>query len=229
MDLSDATPRWVSIQFESSPSDDPGRLDGVYTRRFTAWLEPDGAGLLVVRVDGEVLEQTAFRGRNPVPGSFSDYVWVFDPTTGSVLSASFNGRVLHEVSMGFGSTWIEAEVAASMSTQREGGYYGPTRVWGNSLHRYCEAHQRRACTQVAPRGYDRTRGYVNAVGPLQISASLVSFETFSALGEARFSELRAGGPGITDVPAAAARSQITGLAKTQVSAVADVSAPPPGL
>ena len=91
MRLDDPTPRWIVVQFEDSPSERPELLDRVYTRPFAAWLEPGAAGNVTVRLPSEVLEQTLFLENDPVPGSFTDYVWVFDRDSGNVLSTSFSG------------------------------------------------------------------------------------------------------------------------------------------
>lgn len=188
MRLADATPRWVVVQFEDSPSSHPDRLDRVYTKPFAAWLETDARGRIVVRVDGEVLEKNLFHDNDPVPGSFSDYVWVFDPDSGDV-SASFSGTFAYAIDWGFTSTEIRARVQASMDTRRAGGFRGPEPVWGRALHVWCVEPGREGCREVPGARYDAARGYVNAVGYLAIDSPVTQFVTYSAVGEARFSEL----------------------------------------
>ncbi len=196
MQLDDATPRWVVVQFEDSPNEHPEWLDRVYTRPFAAWLETDARGRIVVRVDGAVLEKSLFSERDPVAGSFSDYVWIFDPETGAVESASFSGVFAYEVGWGFATTEVHARVRADMRTTRDGGFRGPEPVWGQRLLVWCgedvsPSDADTACTRVPSVGYDDARGYVNATGFLAIDSPIAQFVTYSAVGEARFSELPA--------------------------------------
>jgi hypothetical protein len=189
MRIEDPTPRAVLVEFEVSSSDHPHLLDRHYTVPFPAWLENDSAGNTVVRIPGHILERSLFSTRNPVAGSFSEYVWVFDPDTGEVLSAGFSGTLRHTLDLGLVSTDIEAHVAAKMTTAEAGGFTVPNLFWGRRLRRFCTDAGSDGCTLVEPTRYDRDRGYVNAVGSLEIDSSFTSFSTFSALGEARFSEV----------------------------------------
>ncbi len=189
MRLDDPNPRWVVVQFENSPSDRPDLLDGVWTRPFVAWLEPDKRGHLTVRVDGDVLEKNLFRENDPVAGSFSDFLWVFDRESGDVVSAEFSGAFSYTINWGFLKREIEAKVEARMATTRPGGFRPARRVFGRDLIGYCQDVQSHRCQAVPPRRYDARRGYVNAVGVLSIDSPVKRFETFSAVGEARFSEI----------------------------------------
>ena len=189
MRLGDASPRRVHVQFEVSASDRPELLDVTYSEPIEGRLESGSDGTIRVRVDGALLERGLLRDRNPVPGSFSDYLWVFDARTGEVLSASFAGTLIHPLRWGFGTTEVEARVEARMTTTQLGGFRSPTFVWGRRLQAFCSEPDDARCTLVSARGYEADRGYVNAVGFLKIDARFVSFSTFSALGEARFSEL----------------------------------------
>ena len=189
MRLDDSTPRWVSVKFETSASDHPELLDRRYGPPYRAWLEPAADGTIRVRIDGGVLEQSLFRDRNPVPGSFSDYIWSFEPRTGDVLSASFSGRVTHALSWGLGTIDVEARVEARMTTMQPGGFRPARPVWGSRLHGFCDDLSASGCTLVSPRRLDRSSGYVNAPGFLRIDSRFLDFSTFSALGEAQFSEL----------------------------------------
>ena len=110
MRLGDASPRRVHVEFEVSPSDRPELLDAAYSEPFDGWVEPGDDGTIHVRVAGAQLERGLLRDRNPVPGSFSDYLWVFDTRTGEVLSASFSGTLVHLLRWGFGTTEIEVRV-----------------------------------------------------------------------------------------------------------------------
>ena len=121
MRLGDPTPRWVFIQFENSPRDRPDLLDGRYTEPFSAWLEPDDLGRVTVRVSGAVLEESLFRENDPVAGSFSDFLWVFDERSGDVLSAEFSGVFAYEIDWGFLSSRVKARVQARMATTPPGG------------------------------------------------------------------------------------------------------------
>jgi hypothetical protein len=221
MRLADPTPRWIVVQFEDSPSERPELLDRVYTRPFAAWLEPDAAGNITVRLDSDVLEQTLFLENDPVPGSFSDYVWVFDRTSGDVLSASFTGAFAYVFDWGLARTEVHAQVSARMGTTTAAGFEPLKRVWGRSLYPYCDDVHASGCTAVPPRAYDE-RGYVNAVGYLAIDSPLTQFATYSAVGEARFSEISSDVPGTPPVAAAAAD---TSRAMTPISQLS----PGPGL
>jgi len=194
MRLDDPTPRSVFIQFENSPRDRPDLLDGRYTEPFAAWLEPDDQGRVTVRLRGAVLEESLFRENDPVAGSFSDFLWVFDEQSGDVLSAEFSGVFSYEIDWGFWSSRVKARVQARMATTRPGGFRPAKRILDRLLIGYCEDVDRGGCQAVEPQAYDASRGYVNAVGYLAIDSSFKSFDTFSALGEARFSEVPAAVP-----------------------------------
>lgn len=189
MQLADATPRWVMVQFEDSPNDRPEALDRVYTKPFAAWLQPDSQGRITVRVDAEVLEKSLFFEHDPVPGSFSDYLWVFDPRSGEVLEAVFDGAFHYAIDWGIATTRIEAQVEARMQTTTAGGFRGPEPIWGRPLHLWCVEPGEAGCRSVERSLYDAERGYVNAIGYLAIDSPVTRFMTFSAVGEARFSEL----------------------------------------
>ena len=189
MRLDDPTPRWVIVQFENSPSERPDLLDHVYTKPFAAWLETNELGQTTVRVSGNVLEQNLFRERDPVPGSFTDFVWVFDKESGDVLLASFSGTFSYAFDWGFATTEFHAHVRAEMRTTRAGGFRRARPVWGHRLYPWCDDVESRRCTAVPTSPYDGGRGYVNAVGFLAIDSPVTQFATFSAVGEARFSEV----------------------------------------
>jgi hypothetical protein len=220
MRLGDGTPRWVVVQFENSPSGQPGALDEVYTRPFAAWLEADPQGRIVVRVGAEVLEDDIFVANHPVPGSFSDYVWVFDPQTGEVVSATFSGVFTYAIDWGFATTEIHAHVTAVMGTARQGGFLNPRSVWGRTLNPYCDDVESSRCTRVESSSYDRERGYVNAVGYITIDSPISQMATYSPLGEARFSELSSGIPATPPVAAVPAGSPVPGASRVISRAVA---------
>ena len=227
MRLADPTPRWVVVQFEDSPSERPDLLDRVYTKPFAGWLERNEQGQVVVRVGGDVLEQNLFRENNPVPGSFSDYVWVFDPDTGEVLSASFSGTFAYVIDWGFTTSQIRARVRARMETTGTGGYRGAENLWGRALYPFCEDVGSARCTAVPARPYDGERGYVNAVGYLAIDSPLTQFSTYSAVGEARFSEIDSSlhvNPPVRDVTVSATVVGVPVSAETEARSVS--SGPP---
>ena len=224
MRIGDPAPRRVLVRFEVSPSERPDLLDRAYSVPFVASLEPAPVrGRVVVRISGDVLERSLFRDRRPLPGSFSDFVWVFDGDTGAVLSASFSGTLLYEIHLGFVTTEIEAQVNAKMSTSDQAGFRAPSRVWDRSVLRNCNEPRSPRCTLVEPHSFDPARGYVNAVGRLEIESSFVGFSTFSALGEAIFTELgdtmRSGSVRPGPVPA-----PVTSDGSARTVSVADVSA-----
>jgi hypothetical protein len=194
MRLGDRTPRWVAIEFEDSPRDRPDLLDGAYTQAFSAWLEPDEAGRVTVRLSGDILENSLFRDNQPVAGSFSDFLWTFDGTSGDVLSAEFSGAFFYTINLGFLKSDIEAKVEAWMTTTRPGGFRPARRILDRVLIGYCDDVENQRCEAVPARRYDEERGYVNAVGYLSIDSPVKRFETFSSLGEARFSEAAVDAP-----------------------------------
>ena len=147
--------------------------------------------------------RTLFLENDPVPGSFSDFVWVFDRDSGDVLSASFSGAFAYVLDWGFAKTEVHARVSARMGTTDVAGFEPLTRVWGRSLYPYCEDVRAQGCTAVQPRAYDE-RGYVNAVGYLAIDSPITQFATYSALGEARFSEIASDVPVTPPVAAGSA-------------------------
>jgi hypothetical protein len=235
MRIDDPTPRRVVVEFEVSSSDHPDHLDGSYSPPHPAWLERDEHGNPVVRIGAEVLEKTVFRARRPLPGSFSDWLWVFDERTGDVLSASFTGTFQHRLSFGLAATEIEAHVRAQMTTTESGGFTAPVLHWGRRLRRFCDASEGGGCTIMKPTRYDAARGYVNAVGSLEIESSFTRFETYSALGEARFSEVEGYAPlerqapqwvAAVDEGEGAPRLEVNASVRSGFSSI-DSSAPPP--
>jgi hypothetical protein len=88
MDLNDPRPRWVTIAFEDSPPHQPGRLDTRYTPALPAWLEPEAPGRLRVTLARGLVEQYLMAADDPKPGSFGDFVWIFDASSGDVIQTS---------------------------------------------------------------------------------------------------------------------------------------------
>ena len=192
VDLLDPTPRPVLVQFEISPHDEPGRLDSHYTTYLPARLGPGSEPETVeIRVAGYLVEQHVLVYPTPVDGSFSDFVWLFDAKTGAVIRASVSGEVETTLGFGIAKASARARIVAEMDTAREAGFEAPRRFFGKTHFRLCAQGAERACTWVAPRTY--ADGYVNAVGELRVRTSLgIELESFSPLGEARFSEVEVG-------------------------------------
>lgn len=191
VDLTERRARPVQVAIEISPPHLPARLDHHYSDRRPAWLEPGpGPDEVTIRVPGPEMERL-LASYDPVPGSFEDYVWVFESETGHVLSATLHGALFQRVEWGFLSTRVEAGIAASMSTLRAAGFLPPRSRWGHVLFEHCVSLEDE-CSVVPPRPYDPSTGYVNAVGSLRAMA-IGGFRvvTFSPLGEAVFTEMRA--------------------------------------
>jgi len=129
MDLSNAEPRRVAVRFEVSPAEHPGRTDSVYTPPLAAWLEPEQrAARLRVTIPGPTVEAHLVAGHEPVPGSFSDFVWSFDPATGHVHSATVHGRVVRTLDWGLARTRARARLRFRMDTLGTAGFRAPHRV-----------------------------------------------------------------------------------------------------
>ena len=202
LDLDDPTPRWVEVSFEVSPRSEPGRLDARYTPPIPAWLQPAGRpGWRVVAVPAELVERHLLRGQDPVPGSFSDFVWVFDAESGHVVWAELRGVVYTRLDWGLFRSRARAEIEVELSTERSAGFRRARRFLGQLIHHYCEPDEPGECSVVPAVPYRRQNGYVNAVGEIVASSAGISTRAFSPLGEARFAE-RAAPPWL--VPAVAA-------------------------
>lgn len=194
MRLDDPRPRWVGVRFEVSPADRPDQLDRVYTPGIRAWLEPDAVpGRLRVSIPGADVERMLLVGEDPVPGSFGSFVWVFDAASGHVVSAELRGTLIKTLDWGPFTSRVRTPIRVAMRTAAAAGFEPPRVVLGQRLHGFCERAGSPDCTLVAGVRYDRSRGYVNAVGSLAVEFRGITLRTFSPLGEARFSELPASG------------------------------------
>lgn len=190
LDLFDSSPRRISVSVEMSPRDDPARLDSIYTPRFSAWLERgEREGEVRIIIPGETVERLLFGDQEPVPGSFSDFVWTFDVETGHVISARLSGSIRRLVNWGFVTSHVAVDIQIEMGTGQVGGFKAPKLFLGQRFFRYCQNQSSRDCQLVETRPYDAATGYVNAVGKLQASSSILTLNGFSPLGEAIFSEL----------------------------------------
>ncbi len=189
LDLSNATPRPVTVRFEVSPSDRPGDRAQRFTPSLTGQLEPAAPGTLRLRIPGAAVEQYLLAEQEPLAGSFSDFVWLFDSATGEVLSAELSGVLTRQVNWGLIGARVEAQIEARMSTLVEAGFREPVSLLGHRIFAYCGPEEPR-CQLVPPRRFDPETGYVNAVGEIYARSSLLTTRSFSPLGEAIFEELR---------------------------------------
>jgi hypothetical protein len=192
MDLDDRRPRPVAVRFETSPSDQPGRLASFYTAPVPAWLEPgDLPGQVRVTIEGTDVETRWFHNQRLRAGSFSDFVWIFDAASGEVVSAHLRGTLVRSFDLGVFQSDVETEIETEMSTRARAGFE-PGRVrFGQLVFPLC-VRAGGDCTLVAPVRYDRVTGYVNAVGSLVGRAMGAAARSFSPLGEAIFSEAERG-------------------------------------
>lgn len=188
LDLRNAQPRWVSVRFENSPADRPDRLASSYTEPIDAWLEPDvDPRQIRVTVAGRAVESGYFQRQRLRAGSFSDFVWIFDRTSGEVVSASLTGTLIRRFDLGPLSPEIDTRFEAQMTTRKPSGFRAPHEILGQLVFPHCDAADG-ACTLIAPVRLDPRTGYVNAVGSIVGRAFGASASTFSAIGEALFSE-----------------------------------------
>jgi hypothetical protein len=189
LDLADRTSRLVAVQFEISPADRPGSLDAVYTELLQARLAPhENPDWTVVSLPAALVESHVLVREEPKPGSFGDFVWVFDVASGHVISAELSGIVRRHVQLGPLQRAVDAWIRVTMSTARPLGFRAERRLLGVRVFDSCEVDDG-ACTLVAPAPYDPVTGYVNAVGVISARSRVVAADSFSTLGEARFFEL----------------------------------------
>jgi len=191
LDLGDLRARPVRVAFEISPPELPAQLDHHYSDLAPAWFEPGpGPSQATVRVSGHDFEKV-IESFDPVPGSFGDFVWVFDVETGHVVSASLSGAVQQQLQWGFLKTRVRADIETHLTTLRASGFQTPRATLGQLVFEHCDERDP-DCQLVALRAFDHVTGYVNAVG--SISAKTVGgleTQSFCPLGEALFSEMPA--------------------------------------
>ena len=192
LDLANSATRSVFVRFENSPRNQPDALDRGYGPMLPARAQSAGRDLLQVIIAGAVVEEHLFGSERPEPGSFGDFVWLFDARTGDVLDARLEGRLIQTLDWGLVRSTTRAQVRARMSTRERAGFRSPREVLGTRLFRYCEPDrsQEADCNDVRAVRFDRERGYVNAVGVIEVQAALgIEVESFSPLGEAVFYEI----------------------------------------
>jgi hypothetical protein len=193
VDFLDPEPRWIEVAFEVSPRDKPEQADTVYTPKIRARLETEAeSGRAKVTIDRRWVEGILLADQDPVAGSFSDFVWIFDVATGEVVSASLSGVVMKQLDWGLFRSKVETKISVDMATIRAGGFKKPRRWLGQQIFGFCDGERGESCTFVAPSDYDTSNGYVNAVGALSVRFADLTLRTFSPLGEAVFTEVEAG-------------------------------------
>jgi hypothetical protein len=232
VDFANPVSRWVEIAFEVSPSDRPGQIDTHYTPKIDAWLETVETGKIRITIDRRDVEGILLADQNPIAGSFSDFVWIFDAESGEVLSATMSGEFEKELDWGLFDSKARAAVEVDMATRRNVGFK-PVRRWmGQEFFSTCRSADAKHCTQVSPSDYDPKRGYVNAIGDLRVHFGEVVLHTFSPLGEAKLyetdSSIAAAPAEHVPVPALGAAFSAVGVANSPVWAgTPAVSSGPP--
>ena len=189
LDLTNPRARMISVAFESSDSELPGSLDQTYNTPVQGWFSPGpGPGQARVRIPASQVEGM-ISDHKPVPGTFSDFVWIFDAHTGHVESASFAGVVRPTISWGFFETEIETAILTELRTSVSAGFREPEKRFGQRVFRYCEDASL-ACHRIQPAPLDPRSGYVNAVGKVHaVALGGIETESFSPMGEAIFREI----------------------------------------
>lgn len=196
LDLDDPTPRWIQVAFEVSPPEEPGRLDSRWSALRHAYFEPDERSDRVrIRVPAAEIEAHLLStGTEIVPGSFSEFVWTLDRSTGHVDSAQLSGRVRERLRLGLFTTALEVDIRVAMTTQARAGFRSARGALGIETHDFCSPERPlEGCVFVEARELDPERGYVNAVGRVVAATPMIEVQTFSPLGEVRFSERPADG------------------------------------
>jgi len=189
MDLDNPAPRWITVRFEVSPSARPLQRDAHYTPPLPAWLEPGALpGEVKVTVAGKLVERHMMDDQEPLPGSFSDFVWTFDQRTGHVRSATLSGVILKRVPLGLSDLVVETPIHVAMDTASPAGYGRTKRLFGHRILDFCEPTTSKRCQAVRPTLYDPETGYVNALGRVSADAQVARIRSYSPLGEAVFSE-----------------------------------------
>ena len=135
MDLGDPRSRWVYVALENSPPNQPGRLDTIYTPKLPAWFEAaDEPGQVRVSVARGLVERYLMAPYEPLPSSFSDFVWIFETRSGHVISARMSGRLKRSLDWGFFSSKVEAEIRVELDTRGQAGFERPKRLFGQLLY-----------------------------------------------------------------------------------------------
>ncbi len=191
VDLRDPTSRRIQVEFEISPPDQPGRLNGFWSPVRVAYLRTDPERRTVeIRIPAvEIEAHLRSTGTDAVPGTFSDFRWVLDRETGEVVRATLSGRIREHLVLGPIRSSALVDIFVDMTTRTDSGYRPARGLLGRETHLHCvPSRDSDRCTAVVPIPYDPTDGYVNAVGSLLVATPIIRVRAFSPLGEARFSE-----------------------------------------
>ena len=191
VDLLNREARDIYVRFETSPRATPAALDHTYGDRIPARFEPGSAGQIFVVIEGQYVEKHLFASENAAGKSFGDFVWTFDSVTGDVLDARLEGEIVQSIDWGFGTSATRAHIQVRMSTKESAGFREGQRVFGNHVFRHCDPDDAgwSICHEVESVRFDRERGYVNAVGVINVNTLVgIGATSFSPLGEAIFLE-----------------------------------------
>ncbi|MDJ0789888.1 MAG: hypothetical protein QNK05_24080 [Myxococcota bacterium] len=167
VDLTDATARSILVEIDEDITDFTS-LGGLYGPRLLASFTSDGTTATVI-VPGPSVEArfaTQFAGFiTPVAGSFSDYAFELDVSTGDVLSATVSGSVTAALlgTLDIDQTASSSEIAGFM-LQNFQGFDFPF---------YCVSGA--TCTLVPGVPYDPATGVARAVG--RVGTGLLEFMT----------------------------------------------------
>lgn len=194
MDLARREHRWVEVRVVTTPPDARRpRLSQPARAWYTVGPRPHQR---TVTVPGPSVERAFFADRRPLRQSFTDFVWVFDASTGHVVSAGFSGEVVEPVRFGPFQASARVSIAIALSTLAPGGYREPRELAGRRVFGYCADPEHPDCTSVASAAYDPGSGWVEANGAVCASWRSLRTLAYTSLGRARFAELRPhGGPG----------------------------------
>lgn len=197
MDLARRQARWVTVEAViTSPDATHERL----SQPARAWYEVGARpGERIVTVPGHEVERVLFADRTPVDGSFSDFVWVFDATTGHVVSASLSGSISEPIRLGPLRTAAEVSIEILVSTRISGGYQPPHRIAGKTVIGYCADPSLPDCHPVPIAAYDRASGWVRSAGAVCASWRSLRTLAYTSLGQARFTERPRSGHGSSRV------------------------------
>lgn len=219
MQLGDASPRWVVVQITTSP---PGSPERIFAPPIRARLTPGPeAGQLSVAIPARDVERVLLSDRRPVAGTFDDFVWVFDQSSGHVVSAQMGGTVRESLQLGILRSEVPVRIEARLSTLARGGYATPRRVFGRQVVGFCADPAAPGCTAVEPAAYDTDEGSVNAVGHVCASWTKLRTRAFTSLGRARFEELAIPTPldaaGVPSAPASVSEHDASAASERRCS------------
>lgn len=184
LNLQDSSPRSVLVQFETSATVD--LYDQQYSDAIPAFLFPNGDGTIRVGVLAPDVEDhlTGGTGQGIIPGSFTNYVWTFDPTSNHVLTAIVSGQLV----LGVVGEPTGVGIVQELTTfGREPIGYSPEMVGRGILDLVCSPATDPDCIEVERVPYQPDTGYVRAFGAITFGEPF-AIQLLSSFGEAIFSE-----------------------------------------